>query len=137
MRKAIDDLELGFFAAMDDDFNTGGAIGVIHKLANAARAVQDAGGGFVEHVDRIEKLLTLLGFPVSEFALASSAEADQSVENLIRSREQARKDRDFPLRRRYPQAACRDGRYPRRSCGRDDLAEGVTPCASWALIPAF
>lgn len=66
MVASIEQLSNDFVATMDDDFNTGGAIGVLNKLANLARPLTAAptpanNASFVAIVDQLDTLAKLLG----------------------------------------------------------------------------
>lgn len=103
-----------FFAAMDDDFNTGGAVGFIHKLASLARSNDKQPADFAAATDAIESLLRLLGFPLlppaaedngelhatlstfaSQFAIEPNGDTDTLVRSFIDRRAAAKKAKDF------------------------------------------
>ena len=80
----IEELTNDFVATMDDDFNTGGAIGVLNKLANLARPLSVAPGAdnnaaLVAIVDKIDELSQLLGL---HFAPPPAVEVDSLNDQL-------------------------------------------------------
>jgi len=91
-----------FHAAMDDDFNTPGAITVLHAVASdinlhrRAGRDQDARAGAAVLV-RLGKILGLLQQDPEAFFQAGSSESlsTEEIEGLIEARKQARKNRNF------------------------------------------
>jgi cysteinyl-tRNA synthetase len=79
-----------FAEAMDDDLNTSGAIGVVHDFVREANRNLDAGKAVPGAKSAIEGFLTVFGIPLS-----ASAEIPADVAALVRSREDARKRRDW------------------------------------------
>jgi len=94
-----------FFMAMDDDFNSAGAIGQLFNVQNAANRLLDAAGA--EPSELTKALLTwtnkffavgggLLGLFQQKPAPAEAAQEDvQVIEKLIAERNKARASKDF------------------------------------------
>jgi len=109
---AVEGLEPRFHEAMDDDFNTAGALGEIFKAARAVTGAIARGGGldratltgFVAHVRRIGGVLGLFASEPAEWAarlraleragLVDGVDAAW-IEGRIAARAAARAARDF------------------------------------------
>jgi cysteinyl-tRNA synthetase len=94
--KALDELTRAFEGAMDDDFNTAGAIGVLFdavRLANELVGRDVVSRGTLQAVaDWLERYGgEILGLVESK----AEEETDEQVEALIRKRQEARRRRDF------------------------------------------
>ena len=83
-----------FVEAMDDDFNTGDAIGVLFDLVREANQYMHDGNidrlGLASYESKLREWLELMGF-----VKTSSQEADERIEQLVEERNLARKARDF------------------------------------------
>ncbi|HVT90856.1 MAG TPA: cysteine--tRNA ligase, partial [Tepidisphaeraceae bacterium] len=103
-------LKMKFLEMMDDDFNTAGAIGVMHEMAGEinsyieqTKAEQEKSAHFVKIFSAaalsLKKLGLLLGLfreaPRPKAQGGSRALGDQLMELIIQLREQARKNKDF------------------------------------------
>jgi len=89
-----------FEAAMDDDFNTAAALGVLFELAKAINAARDAGQGgpaFEEAQEVLRTLLSVLGFRLEEVAGPQAADAAPFIELLIETRSRLRQARQWAL----------------------------------------
>ncbi|SFG23481.1 cysteinyl-tRNA synthetase [Planifilum fulgidum] len=94
--KALDELTRAFEGAMDDDFNTAGAIGVLFdavRLANELVGRDVVSRGTLQAVaDWLERYGgEILGLVEAK----AEEETDEQVEALIRKRQEARRRRDF------------------------------------------
>src|SRR5690606_23050103 len=94
--KALDELTRAFEGAVDDDFNTAGAIGVLFdavRLANELVGRDVVSRGTLQAVaDWLERYGgEILGLVESK----AEEETDEQVEALIRKRQEARRRRDF------------------------------------------
>jgi cysteinyl-tRNA synthetase len=109
--RAVLNFKMKFLEMMDDDFNTAGAIGVMHELAGEINSYieqqkveQDRGADLVQIVaaatQTLRKLAMLLGLfrngvqPKAE-AAKSSALADELMALILVLRAEARKKKDF------------------------------------------
>jgi len=109
--RSIPLLKAKFLEMMDDDFNTGGAIGVLHEMANEinsflerANAEQDKSADVLGAAIVTTQMLTNLGQVLGLFrapvALSTSNDdglAGKLMELLIKLREDARKSKNFAL----------------------------------------
>jgi cysteinyl-tRNA synthetase len=101
--RAVMDGEVRFFAALDDDFNTGGAIGavfgVVRELNQYFTATGERGldpGPLAAARDFLVTADIILGlFPDGLAAFAPSASSSPEVTDLVATRERARQDRDI------------------------------------------
>jgi cysteinyl-tRNA synthetase len=87
----------GFRAAMDDDFNTAGALGHIFTLVRAINAARDAGVGgepFAEAQATFRELTHVLGLELREEG-AKDVDAAPFVEKLIEVRETLRQEKQW------------------------------------------
>jgi len=102
IRKAVEEGKTKFFAAMDDDFNSAGAIGAMFDLIKTYYKLIDEKGAMVtqdrealeqlrDAVITFDEVLGLFtdGFPPSEETVP------KEVMNLVTARQQARESRDF------------------------------------------
>ncbi len=87
-----------FLAAMDDDFNTAGALGHIFTLVRAINAARDAGVGgrpFAQAQATLLELTHTLGLELKEEV--SAADVTPFIEQLIQVRSELRKQRQWAL----------------------------------------
>jgi cysteinyl-tRNA synthetase len=102
LKEAVEKAKTGFDAAMDDDFNSAGALGSVFDLVKTYYKLVDEKGFTVtqdrEAIEAIrgamimfDEILGLFpgGFP------AAAEEAPQDVLAMVEARQQARKERDF------------------------------------------
>ena len=88
----------GFTAAMDDDFNTAGALGHVFTLVRAINAARDAGVGgqpFAQAQALFLELTHTLGLELREEAVA--ADVVPFVEHLVEVRSELRKQKQWAL----------------------------------------
>jgi len=95
------DYEKRFHTAMDDDFNTPEAIGVLFELVREINRVKESNARQAEQLVALLKklggVLGILEMPAEEFLRKGSADIDaEHVETLIAQRKQARADKDWP-----------------------------------------
>ena len=94
--KKIEVLKQQFETEMDDDFNTANAIAVIFELAKEANIYLESSHTHTDVIasflETFELWLNILGIPEKVTELL-----DEEIENLIKQREDARKNRDFQL----------------------------------------
>jgi cysteinyl-tRNA synthetase len=110
--KSVMDFKLRFLEMMDDDFNTAGAIAVMHELAGAVNALieqnqleRDKPPQLVEAATAATSTLRKLGQVLGLFrvqapgkpAAQDQALSERLMQLLIALRQQARKDRNFAL----------------------------------------
>jgi len=103
LAQAVADGEERFFAAMDDDFNTGGAIGalfgVVRELNQYLVAAGERGldpGPLAAARDLLATADTILGlFPAGLAAFAPAPPPSPALAALVSARERARQDRDW------------------------------------------
>jgi cysteinyl-tRNA synthetase len=81
-----------FEAAMDDDFNTPRALGVLFELKNAVNAGRSP---LPEGAATLVRLGEILGLDLAPETPEGSAEWAATVDRLVRQREEARKARDW------------------------------------------
>ncbi|THB66901.1 MAG: cysteine--tRNA ligase [Gammaproteobacteria bacterium] len=91
-----------FFDAMDDDFNTPGAISVLHEMATEInRRKSQNGEGVCELSSALIKLGNIIGFfegKIEEYFVSEEqSQSSDKIEKLIEQRNQARKDKDWGL----------------------------------------
>ena len=105
------DMRLRFLEAMDDDFNTGGAVGVLFELVAAINRfideerleTSDADGSrrlvmaAVQTMRRLSGILGLFEKPVTAPAAQGSQLADDLMKILIAVRAEARKSKQFAI----------------------------------------
>jgi cysteinyl-tRNA synthetase len=111
--RAVLNFKMKFLEMMDDDFNTAGAIGVMHELAGEVnsyiehqRIEQDRGADLIQIVaaatQTLRKLAILLGLfrnglqPRAEQAKASAL-ADELMALILSLRAESRKKKDFSM----------------------------------------
>jgi cysteinyl-tRNA synthetase len=88
-----------FVQAMDDDFNTAGALAAIFELVRAINSARDAGVGgtpFEQAQDALRELTGVLGLTL-EAPAAGSQEAAPFIDLLVELRAELRKARQFQL----------------------------------------
>ncbi|HYN89692.1 MAG TPA: cysteine--tRNA ligase [Ardenticatenaceae bacterium] len=89
-----------FEEAMDEDFNTAAALGILFELAKAINAARDAGQGgpaFEESKAILRELLSVLGFALEEREKSPSADAAPFIELLLETRSKLRQARQWTL----------------------------------------
>jgi cysteinyl-tRNA synthetase len=102
LERAVDRAREGFFAAMDDDFNSAGAIGQLFDLIRTYNKLLDergdllksdrkALGGIKAAIEEFDSILGLFpdGFP------RAMAEVPAEVMKMVEERDNARRDKDF------------------------------------------
>jgi cysteinyl-tRNA synthetase len=102
LRQTIDKASEGFFAAMDDDFNSAGALGSVFDLIKTYHKLVDEKGAAItqdrEVLEALRDAITMYdqvlcifpdGFPTS------AREIPEDVTALVDARQQARKERNF------------------------------------------
>ena len=102
LKEAIDKANQGFFAAMDDDFNSAGALGCVFDLIKTYhKLIDEKGAAITQDRDALETLKEgvvtydrVLGIFPSGFP-TSAGEIPEEVTALVDARQQARKDRKF------------------------------------------
>jgi cysteinyl-tRNA synthetase len=109
--RAVLNFKMKFLEMMDDDFNTAGAIAVLHELAGEVNAFiekhnietnkqADLLPAVAAATQSLRKLALILGLFRPGFAKAEVKDtglADQLMKLLIEIRANARKDKNFPL----------------------------------------
>jgi cysteinyl-tRNA synthetase len=88
----------GFLAAMDDDFNTAGALGTLFDLVRAINTARDAGASpeqLVHAQQTLRELAGVFGLRLSE--KTGSEGADKFINLLLEVRAEARKQKQWPL----------------------------------------
>jgi len=89
-------LQEQFIEAMDDDFNTALAISVLFDLSKLANYYLLEKNTAVEVIDRFTDLFDEL-FTVLGLTFESEEMVDEEIDAMIERRNQARRDRNFPL----------------------------------------
>jgi cysteinyl-tRNA synthetase len=87
-----------FTSAMDDDFNTAGALGVLFDLVRAVNTARDAGADDPQlkpGQDTLRELTGILGLRLTE--KTGSGDADKFVNLLVEVRSEVRKQKLWPL----------------------------------------
>jgi cysteinyl-tRNA synthetase len=96
IEEELSDYKEKFFVAMDDDFNTAGAVGAIFEAIKLCRKALDDGEVEKECLETMKKtvidLCAVIGLVV---AGRGARDAGHNVEQLIKEREEARKNKDF------------------------------------------
>jgi cysteinyl-tRNA synthetase len=90
----------GFGEAMDNDFNTAGALAALFELVRAINSARDAGVGgqpFAEAQEALRELAAVLGLRLSPQQHARSQDIAPFVELLITTRAELRKLKQFAL----------------------------------------
>jgi cysteinyl-tRNA synthetase len=82
--------KIKFAEAMDDDLNTSGAAGVVHEFVRDVNRNLDAGKPVPGARAAFEGFMSVFGVP-----LAAAAGPPAEVQSLARSREEARKRKDW------------------------------------------
>lgn len=121
-RQAVDAMRSSFIEAMDDDFNTAGALGAIFTFVSEANTLLSDtcvcclnAEAVEEGVKAVEELLAVLGIDLNDaqeegeenteevVALASSlvgysgTESEEAIQALLDCRQNARKEKNFAL----------------------------------------
>ncbi|MBN2184819.1 MAG: cysteine--tRNA ligase [Candidatus Krumholzibacteriota bacterium] len=98
----VDDVEKDFFAAMDDDFNSGEAIGHIFRLVKEINRIKAENPGLLGHdPEAVKRVLSLFGLFDTILGLfrdglpSSGLELPDEVGLLVAKREEARKEGDW------------------------------------------
>jgi cysteinyl-tRNA synthetase len=89
-----------FEAAMDDDFNTAGALAALFELVRAINTARDAGtagSSFEAAQATLRELAGILGLTLEEAAAVGGAEATPFIDLLIRTRAQLRAAKQWAL----------------------------------------
>ena len=102
LRQAVDETRTGFFSAMDDDFNSAGAIGAMFDLIKTYYKLVDEKGAAVEQDRGALELLRdtiivfdeVLGLFPDEFP-SSEEKVPDEILALVAARQEARRNRDF------------------------------------------
>ncbi len=98
---AIADVQAGFESAMDDDFNSAGALGALFDLVraiNTARTAGLAGASFDAAQSKLRELSGVLGLTLVETATTTTAnEAAPFIELLVQLRTQLRTAKQWAL----------------------------------------
>jgi cysteinyl-tRNA synthetase len=88
----------GFLAAMDDDFNTAGALGTLFELVRATNTARDGGANQfqLKHAqDTLREFANVFGLRLSE--KTGSEGADKFINLLVEVRSEVRKQKLWPL----------------------------------------
>jgi cysteinyl-tRNA synthetase len=94
----IEATRTGFTSAMDDDFNTAGALGVLFDLVRAVNTARDLGADDAQlkpAQDTLRELTGILGLRLS--GKTGSGDADKFINLLIEVRSEARKQKQWAL----------------------------------------
>jgi len=94
----VDSVKENFTNAMDDDFNTAGAVAVLFELVKAINTARDNGATSAElksAQDKLRELTGVLGLRLQDKQGSSDAEAQ--VNSLIAERNEARKEKQWAL----------------------------------------
>lgn len=120
LEQALDRMTRAFTEAMDDDFNTAGALGSLYSFINEANTLladahpDKSQAAILTHaVEKLEELLGVLGislfveqqteYPRELFSLAATlagyqgSDGEAAIQALLDRRAAARKERDFAL----------------------------------------
>ncbi|TLN23866.1 cysteine--tRNA ligase [bacterium] len=107
LAEALEAFRVDFCASMDDDFNAAGAIGHLHKFANAAGGlIEKSSPDFVADVygelKKITGVLGLFTLPAKEYFAHQQSEAKSALEispeeidTLVAERAEAKKAKNF------------------------------------------
>ena len=98
--KAIEAARASFIAAMDNDFNTAGALATLFELVRAINSARDAGVGgepFGAAQATLRELGGVLGLRLSPQARGEGQDIAPFVELLIEVRAELRKAKQFAL----------------------------------------
>lgn len=88
----------GFLTAMDDDFNTAGALGILFELVRAINTARDAGADAMQLTsaqETLRELAHVFGLRLSE--KTGSEGADKFIGLLVEVRSEVRKQKLWPL----------------------------------------
>jgi cysteinyl-tRNA synthetase len=99
LQEQVETTRQGFLAAMDDDFNTAGAMGHLFELVRTINQVRDAGTdevGLKEAKDLLIELSDVLGLRLAR-ATEESGQASEFVELLIEVRRELREQKLWAL----------------------------------------
>jgi len=99
LRSQVDAAREGFLTAMDDDFNTAGALGHVFTLVRAINAARDASAGgepFAEAQAVFRQLTRVLGLELRE-ERGRGVDVAPFVEALIKVRAALRQERQWAL----------------------------------------
>jgi len=97
LKTQVTTAERGFGAAMDDDFNTAGALGQVFNLVRALNTARDGGVGgepFAQAQAALRTLTHVLGLELRA-AGAQEAEAAPFIQALIETREELRREKQW------------------------------------------
>jgi cysteinyl-tRNA synthetase len=102
LRLAVEEVRAGFIAAMDDDFNTAGAIAALFELVRAINSGRAAGVGgpfFLAAQQTLRDLAGVLGLQLAEPAaeLAAEVAARPFIDLLVSVRSDLRQARQWAL----------------------------------------
>ncbi len=89
----------GFEAAMDDDFNTAGALAALFELVRAINTARDAGSAaasFEAAQTRLRELAGVLGFTLAERS-AGASDVAPFIDLLVRTRSQLRAAKQWAM----------------------------------------
>ena len=98
LQKQTEATREAFVAAMDDDFNTAGALGSLFDLVRAINTARDAGAGAEQlkpAQEALRELTGIFGLRLSE--KTGSEGADKFINLLLEVRAEARKQKQWPL----------------------------------------
>jgi cysteinyl-tRNA synthetase len=99
LKQQVGSAQQGFTQAMDDDFNTAGALGQIYDLVRAINQARDAGADdqvLREAQTKVRELAGILGLQLRRAATAGRP-ADEFVDLLIEVRKQLREQKLWAL----------------------------------------
>ncbi len=88
----------GYTSAMDDDFNTAGALGTLFDLVRAINTARDAGASALQlksAQETLRELATVFGLRLSE--KTGSEDSGQYIQLLVEVRSEVRKQKLWPL----------------------------------------
>ena len=96
LAEAVEKASLGYREAMDDDFNTAGALGCVFDVVRAVNVHLTENEGFCEEGIKaarvfLEKVNSVFGF----FSEEKSEGSDEEIEALLAERTEARKNKNF------------------------------------------
>jgi cysteinyl-tRNA synthetase len=102
LREAVDKAQANFFAAMDDDFNSAGALGSVFDLVKTYYKLIDENGATVtrdkEGLEAVKQAIIIFDQVLGIFPRGFpryAAEIPDEVSTLVSARQEARKARDF------------------------------------------
>ncbi|NPV44199.1 MAG: cysteine--tRNA ligase [Firmicutes bacterium] len=93
--KRLEELRDKFINAMDDDFNTADAISILFDISREINTVLNERSK-KNHIDRALNLLKELGGILGILKKERDVILEKEIEALIKKREQARKEKDWP-----------------------------------------